>query len=39
MAARILVIEDNTTNSDLMVYLLRAFGHEPLTASNGEEGS
>ena len=27
--ARILVIEDNRTNLDLILYLLRAFGHEP----------
>lgn len=38
MAARILVIEDNATNLQLMVYLLRAFGHEVLTAITGEEG-
>jgi two-component system cell cycle response regulator len=36
--ARILVIEDNPTNLELMVYLLKAFGHAPLTAMNGEEG-
>ncbi|NRF71099.1 response regulator [Aquincola sp. S2] len=36
--ARILVIEDNPENLDLMVYLLRAFGHEPLAAQSGEEG-
>ncbi|HEX5275509.1 MAG TPA: response regulator [Candidatus Rubrimentiphilum sp.] len=29
MPARILVIDDNRTNLDLMTYLLRAFGHEP----------
>ena len=29
MAARILVIDDNRTNLDLMTYLLKAFGHEP----------
>jgi len=33
--ARILVIEDNPTNMDLMVYLLSAFGHIPLTAADG----
>lgn len=38
MAARILVIEDNATNLQLMVYLLRAFGHTVLTAMSGEEG-
>ena len=38
MAARILIIEDNPTNMELMVYLLRAFGYEPLSAYDGEEG-
>ncbi|QGZ42038.1 PAS domain S-box-containing protein/diguanylate cyclase (GGDEF)-like protein [Pseudoduganella flava] len=38
MSARILIIEDNPTNMELMVYLLRAFGYTPLTASDGEEG-
>lgn len=28
MPARILVIDDNRTNLDLMIYLLQAFGHE-----------
>jgi two-component system cell cycle response regulator len=36
--ARILVIEDNPTNLELMSYLLKAFGHEVLTAMDGEEG-
>jgi two-component system, cell cycle response regulator len=36
--ARILVIEDNPTNMELMVYLLQAFGHVALTAGNGESG-
>ena len=36
--SRILVIEDNLANLDLMTYLLRAFGHTPLTARDGEEG-
>lgn len=36
--ARILVIEDNPTNMDLMVYLLSAFGHVLLTATDGEAG-
>lgn len=35
---RILVIDDNPANLDLMVYLLRAFGHEPAGASNGVAG-
>ncbi|HAT31998.1 MAG TPA: sensory box protein/response regulator [Janthinobacterium sp.] len=38
MSARILIIEDNATNMELMVYLLRAFGYTPLTAYDGEEG-
>lgn len=36
--ARILVIEDNPTNLDLMSYLLKAFGHTVMTAVDGEEG-
>ena len=38
MSARILIIEDNPTNMELMVYLLRAFGYTPLQAHDGEEG-
>jgi CheY-like chemotaxis protein len=38
MATRILVIEDNQTNMDLMVYLLHAYGYEPGTARNGRDG-
>lgn len=38
MGARILVIEDNPTNLELMVYLLQAFGHRTLAAEDGEEG-
>jgi two-component system cell cycle response regulator len=36
--ARILVIEDNPTNLELMNYLLRAFAHEVSTAVDGEAG-
>jgi CheY-like chemotaxis protein len=36
--ARILVIEDNPTNLELMTYLLRAFGHTPLSAADGGSG-
>lgn len=36
--ARILVIEDNTDNLELMSYLLRAFGHSVVTAEDGAEG-
>ena len=38
MSARILVIEDNSANLELMVYLLEAFGYEALTALDGERG-
>lgn len=38
MARRILVIEDNPTNLELMTYLLRAFGHSTTSASDGESG-
>ena len=36
--ARILVVEDNATNLDLMIYLVSAFGHTPIAARDGEEG-
>src|SRR5690349_14536347 len=36
--ARMLVIEDNPANSELMAYLLTAFGDTLLLASDGEEG-
>jgi CheY-like chemotaxis protein len=36
--ARVLVIEDNPANQELMVYLLRAFGHDVSTASDGRQG-
>ena len=36
--ARVLVIEDNTASLDLMVYLLKAFGHVPLVARDGLQG-
>lgn len=38
MCARILVIEDNAPNLDLMVYLLTAFGHLAIAACDGKEG-
>ena len=38
MAGRILVIEDNSINLQLITYLLRAFNHKVLTASNSREG-
>lgn len=36
--ARILVMEDNPINLELMTYLLRAWGHETLTATDGASG-
>ncbi len=38
MSARILLIEDNATNLELMVYLLQAYGYSPVTALDGEAG-
>jgi CheY-like chemotaxis protein len=38
MTGRILVIEDNPANLELMRYLLRAFGYSVVTASDGVEG-
>lgn len=38
MKGRVLVIEDNAANLDLMTYLLKAFGHEVIVAGTGEEG-
>ncbi len=35
---RILIIEDNPENMELMTYLLTAFGHTPILAVDGEEG-
>jgi two-component system cell cycle response regulator DivK len=35
---RVLVIEDNATNLDLMVYLLQATGHAVTSAVKGEDG-
>jgi two-component system cell cycle response regulator len=36
--ARILIIEDNPTNLELMNYLLEAFGHKTVSAESGEVG-
>src|SRR5579864_6787544 len=36
--SQILIIEDNAANLDLMGYLLTSFGHEVVTASDGEAG-
>jgi CheY-like chemotaxis protein len=38
VAARILVIEDNPANMELMTYLLRAYKYEPMAAADGEAG-
>ena len=38
MSARILIIEDNPANLDLMTYVLKAFGHVPSVAQDGEQG-
>jgi CheY-like chemotaxis protein len=38
MPARILIIEDNPANMELMVCLLTAFGHQALLALDGEAG-
>ena len=38
MATRILVIEDNAANMELMTYLLQAFGYSTLQARDGKEG-
>jgi two-component system cell cycle response regulator len=38
MSCNILIIEDNPTNMELMVYLLGAFGYEVSTATDGQEG-
>ena len=38
MGARVLVIEDNGPNLELMTYLLNAFGHTTESARDGEEG-
>jgi len=36
--ARILIIEDNAANMELMTYLLKAFGHTVLSARDGAQG-
>jgi CheY-like chemotaxis protein len=38
MSARVLVIEDNAMNLELIRYLLTATGHALLTATDGPEG-
>jgi len=36
--AKVLIVEDNSTNLSLMDYLLRAFGHTTMLASDGAVG-
>jgi CheY-like chemotaxis protein len=36
--SRILVIEDNSANLELVTYLLTAFGHQTIAARDGEAG-
>jgi len=38
MGARIVVIEDNPANLELMMYLLSALGHQPTSAIDGSDG-
>ncbi len=38
MAARVLIIEDNPANLELMTYLLGAYGHTVFTAQDGRRG-
>jgi two-component system cell cycle response regulator len=38
MATRLLVIEDNLANLELMTYLLKAFGYAVTSANDGDEG-
>jgi CheY-like chemotaxis protein len=38
MGAKILLVEDNPTNLALMAYLLRAFGHTTISATDGASG-
>jgi len=38
MSPRILIIEDNPANLELMRYLLEAFGYSIMVATNGEDG-
>jgi CheY-like chemotaxis protein len=38
MGARVVVIEDNPTNLELMMYLLKALGHLPTSAIDGSDG-
>lgn len=37
MCAKVLVVDDDQVNIDLLGYLLRAFGHEPMLSLTGED--
>src|SRR6266478_3127835 len=37
MCARVLVVDDDPVNADLIGYLLRAFGHDAVLSLGGEE--
>ena len=36
--ARILIVEDNPTNRQVVITVLRALGYQPDVAENGQEG-
>jgi len=36
MCARVLVVDDDPVNVELLAYLLRAYGHDPVLALSGE---
>ncbi len=38
MPTKVLLVEDNPPNLELMVYLLKAFGYETRTATDGDQG-
>ena len=38
MMSRVLIIDDHQSNLDLLEYLLRALGHQPVCAHDGESG-
>lgn len=38
MSARILLIEDDSSSMELMLYMLKSFGHTPIIAFTAEDG-
>jgi CheY-like chemotaxis protein len=38
MGERILIIEDNSANMELMIFLLKSFGYQPVLAFDGQSG-